>query len=827
VGSEESVKMLKRLLFATLAVMLMTCAVAAQELDVEKYTINAKIDFAASALDAQAQLQLVNPASTSKPKIFLRLIKQAKVSQVTLGGAPVQHDTSEDRRFTGLSIITVTPSSSIPPGGRVTVGVNYRLEVPDSTALLSIYPGEVLLLPEAVWFPAPSTAFAIYGANTAPFVLNVTAAPTRPGFRVASAGRARAEGQSFTFDESANSLPFIVAGNYEAPLESEHGGINISVYMQPGLAGPGSPEGELRASSDVGQGRDKELFKAAVADIRNGSSDRARAKAAVLEGEAARIIDFLTKTLGPPPAGSTFTVISSVRAGNFAVPGALILNENVLRQDSLDATTVELLADALARTWIDGRVRIRGQDARSAQVDQPAQKARSAALLRDSMPRYLAARYFESRYGPDAGREVFDRMRAVYTPVAQSRRDNELAVQTLVLGTYADAALAKGPLVLRLMAHVLGPDKLIEALKRLLDGPQTKIVTLTDFKDALGKDPEVDRLFSQWIDAIVVPDLIIGIPQPTDKPGVQRVNLRNLGTGECAVTVLITTASGKQSTVPVTVPSQELTFVDIPTADKIASVEVDPDKYIIQTNYDNDSKPVRVSAPTLLNEAIVSFNKGEFQQAESSLRHAVQESPRNPLLHAWLGRALVAQNKFDEAAAEARSAASADPPLTSALAWAHITLGQVALAKNQPAQAVSSLRRAMSEAVEAPAQTAAREYLVKAQTAAGMPPRLEDPVRAFVTQLDGLMKQPSSDKLFEVVIKNNLKRFVEGLTVSLLQSWSTEVLAVDPIDANRLELYVALKVRTNGRDQSGTAVFTLYRAGSTWMLENIKLFNVQ
>src|SRR5215469_17750755 len=235
--------MLKRLLISILAVLSMACAVAAQELDVEKYTINAKIDFKASALDAQAQLQLFNPASTSKPKIYLRLTKQAKVSQVTLGGAPVQHDTSEDRRFTGLNIVTVTPSNSIPPGGRITVGVNYRLEVPDSTALLSIYSGEVLMLPEAVWFPAPSTPFAIYGANTAPFALNVSASSSHPGFRVASAGRAKAEGAAFSFEELANSLPFIVAGNYEGPVESEHGGIKISIYLQPGLGAlnAGSP----------------------------------------------------------------------------------------------------------------------------------------------------------------------------------------------------------------------------------------------------------------------------------------------------------------------------------------------------------------------------------------------------------------------------------------------------------------------------------------------------------------------------------------------------------------------------------------------------------
>jgi tetratricopeptide (TPR) repeat protein len=808
--------MLKRILFAILAVLAMSYAAVAQEMDVERYTITAKIDFATSAVDVQSQLQLVNPSSTSKPKIFLRLTKQAKIGQVTIGGAPAQADTSEDHRFPALNMITVTPGGSIPPNGRITVGVNYRLEVPDSTALLSIYPGEVLLLPEAVWFPAPSTAFAIYGANTAPFTLTVSATPSGPGLRVVSAGAARAESQSFTYDESANSLPFIVAGNYAVPVQSEPGGIKVSIYMQPGLAGlsASGPEAGSRTNSDESQAG-------------GGSQGGGGFKAARITAEAGRIIDFLTRLLGPPPAGSSFTVISSVRAGNFAVPGALVLNEGVFRQDTLDATTVELLADALARIWIDGRVRIRGQDARSAQVDQPAQKARSAAVLRDSMPRYLAALYLGNRYGADTGREVFDRMRAVYTPVAQSRRDSELSVQTLVLATYADAALAKGPLVLRLMAHTLGPDKVVDALKHILDGPQTKIVTLTDYKDALGNDPAVDRLFGQWIDSIVLPDLIIGIPLPSDKPGVQRVNLRNLGTGECPVTVLATTASGKQLTLGVTVPSQDLTYIDIPTAEKINSVEVDPDKYIIQTNYDNDAKPVRVSAPTLLNDAIVAFNKGEFQKAESILKQAVQEAPRNPLLHAWLARTLAAGNKRDEAAAEAKAVLTMEPPLVSAVAWSHITLGQVALAKGQTADAVSNLRRALAEAVEAPAQTAAREYLVKAQTAAGTPPQVEESVRAFITQLDGLLRQPSSDKLFAVVVKNNLKRFVEGLTVSLIQSWSTEILTADRIDANRVELYVALKVKSGGNDQTGTAVYTLYRAGSGWMLENIKRFDVR
>ncbi|HSQ20410.1 MAG TPA: hypothetical protein VLR92_08545, partial [Blastocatellia bacterium] len=102
-------------------------------------------------------------------------------------------------------------------------------------------------------------------------------------------------------------------------------------------------------------------------------------------------------------------------------------------------------------------------------------------------------------------------------------------------------------------------------------------------------------------------------------------------------------------------------------------------------------------------------------------------------------------------------------------------------------------------------------------------------VRSYITQLDAAIKQPTSDKLFALVIKNNLKRFVQGLTVSPPASWSTEILHVDQIDANRVALDVGLKVKAEGKDQAGTAVFVLSRVGNAWLLEDVphQLFNVK
>ncbi|MGH9760472.1 MAG: hypothetical protein ACREAC_06475, partial [Blastocatellia bacterium] len=466
--------MWKKFLLTALTVAGCTCVAAAQEVDVDRYTINAQIDAAANKLQAQAVLALSNPSSLSKPKIFLSITKKAKVSQVTIDGGPAQYEVSDDFRFNGLYRISITPATAMAPGGHSTVGVTYTIDAGETTALLAIYPGEVLLMPESVWFPAPSNIFAIYGPNTAPFNLSVQATGTNSDFKIASAGVASGGKGAFTFDSKLNSLPFVVGGDFAPAMASEQGGIGIELYLQPGLtSGSGAHEGPRASAPPSG-----------VSPESGATSGTASEQSNRIQSETARIIDFMTRTLGPAPPGTVFRIISSVNAGNFSVPGALVLNEQVFRQDVLDSTTVELLADAIARIWIDGRVRVRGIDARSQDADHPARRAHSDALFRDSLPRYLAALYIQNRFGADAGQEVFARMRASYQPVAKSRRDSEFAIETLLSGTYSDAAYSKGPLILRLMAHIVGQDKLIAAVGKLFNGALTKIVTIDDFKAA-------------------------------------------------------------------------------------------------------------------------------------------------------------------------------------------------------------------------------------------------------------------------------------------------------------------------------------------------------
>lgn len=786
--------MLKKFSFALLITLLCAIGAAAQEVEVNRYNINARVDAAASALEVRAAIEVSNLSQAPKSKLYFRLTKLAKVSAVSVGGAATQFEVADDRRANILNQLTITPQPGLGAGGKATVDVTYRIEIPESTGLIAISPTEILLTPESVWVPMPSTAFALTGAISAPFTLTVTGS----NLRVASAGSFKGDANNQTFEQSLNSFPFFVASTFDQGVSSERGGVKIEIAAQTGLQ---SADG-----------------KTATKDNLNRLTD-----------ETGKIVDFFTKTLGAPPAGATFRIISSSRAGNIALPGALLVNEQTLRRDILSANLIEVIADALSRIWIDGRVRIRGQEPRSAQADRPGQPPLSYALLRDSLPRYLAALYFEERFGKEAGREAFNRMRWAYTPVAQAKRDAELDIQTLLMPTFTAATFAKGPLVLRLFAETMGRDKFITAVRSLLAGEQTKVVTLNDLRQALVKEgtASIDKFFQQWVDTIIEPDIVIGLPQASDKPNTQNVNIRNLGTGDVAVAVVATTASGKQLTATVNVPSENITSFDIATAEKITAIEVDPEKLIIQTSYDNDAKPAQASAFTLFNESIIAFNKAEYATAETKLREAARINPQNATIHAWLARTLAAQNKNEEAARFANAALAITPTPTSALAWSHITLGQLALARNQASEALGYLRRAVVEADEAPAQYAAREAVIKAERAASPSAQADEAVRAFVSQLDTLIKQPSSDKLYAIVIKSNLKKFVQGLTIAPPSAWTTEIGRADLVDANRVALDVKIKAISGGREQAGSAVLVLYKTSSGWLLEDVQLFDVK
>src|SRR5689334_5389449 len=123
--------MLKKFSLALLISLLCAIGAAAQEVEVNRYNINARVDAAASALEVRAALDVVNLSQAPKPKLYFRLTKLAKVNAVTIGGASAQFETADDRRVNALNQLIVTPPAALAAGGKATVEVSYRLEAPE------------------------------------------------------------------------------------------------------------------------------------------------------------------------------------------------------------------------------------------------------------------------------------------------------------------------------------------------------------------------------------------------------------------------------------------------------------------------------------------------------------------------------------------------------------------------------------------------------------------------------------------------------------------------------------------------------------------------
>ena len=181
-------RMAKRFLTAILFVLASVAVAVGQEVEVDRYGINARIDPAASSVEVRAALTVTNLGQAPKPRFYLRLNKQAKIAAVTVNGAAAAFEPSEDRRAPALNQVVVTLPNSLAAGGQAVVELTYRIEAPESNPLIAIYHGEVLLAPDAIWVPMPSTPYTLYGAPTAPISLTIS---TSGGLRGVSSGVAK------------------------------------------------------------------------------------------------------------------------------------------------------------------------------------------------------------------------------------------------------------------------------------------------------------------------------------------------------------------------------------------------------------------------------------------------------------------------------------------------------------------------------------------------------------------------------------------------------------------------------------------------------------
>jgi hypothetical protein len=788
---------MKRCFFGFLALCLLSAASLAQEFEIKKYDVTARLDNDAHEAAARVKLRMVNLsgrdlidkvllAAGDKPRLTFYLNTKAKVTEMKLNSQAVQFRTSEDARA-NLLIVSTDITSSFASAPEFDVEFAYSIPVPDRNPAMHVSTAESFMLPSSFWVPVKHNPFAEHGADTAPYSLTIEP-PPGANLKLVSSGVSKSPN---SYEQIQAAQPFFFVGDYEVEARgTTEGGAQVEVYAPRGLDAAGKQQAKR------------------VAD------------------EAAKIVEFFTAYFGAAQSGVFRVVTVKERGVALAAPGVVTVDDALFRRDTLDQGTIELMANAASRSWIDGRVLVRG---------------RGTWMLRDGLPVYMAAQYLGARFGDAQRDEAFERYRRAYEPIARGQ-DAALLMQNPLDRNYVTSVFNKGALVWRIVEKKLGADTFKQLVRRTLDRQRTDVLTLSDWRNPLcgaarcasfknellnaTAQPEreaMQSVFAQWVETVVLPDFAVGQPQPA--AGGLESAVVNFGDGEFTVDVIATTESGEKISRTVALKAGEYGAVTFPAGTKLARLEVDPEKVYVQKDYTNDTFPRRPPAGALYGQASLAFGKGEFAAAEAKAREALAAEPNTPTLQALLGRALLAQKKNDEAAKAFAEALKSNPVPLQAYGWSHLGLGELALQRGAHAEAANHFRLAAAAELDPATTEAAREGALKAERAANAV-KLPDDVKAFLQQFDAAMLQ-GPNAVAPLVEQGNLRDFVRRLIVTKPAAWATEPLRAEAWDADRTAVDVNLRVKVEGKDYTGRAVYVLSRAGGKLKLSDVPSFDVK
>ena len=759
----------------TLALFLFSSTAPAQEearaaWQISNFDITANIQQPERALSAIAILSATNVGRGAGSSFTFRINSKAIIKAVTVGGANANFRTVPES-YGNIQRVTVTLPNSVAPNGSLVLNISYSLPVESNTGLAAISPIGSQFLPMAFWYPTPSTAFTGRGADTAPFRLVVNGANVFSS-GVEKTGATGAAG-SLVFEQTLNALPFFVQGDWDR-IEGAAESKNITAFIVRGA----TPEEKKQAD--------------AIITI------------------AANARTYYAGLLGPAP-DVPIRLVSTRRGAGFNDAGTILIEPGAFRRTKVDSATTLLIAEAVSRLWIGGQTAVR---------------AEGGGLLREGLTRFLATLFIEKQFGLDAAQDERLRERLAYSSVA--KRDAPLARVTPLDATYFSAVPNKGAMVWRLIDRSVGHDAFVGALRGLLQSGKGSIdgISLAAFRTALverGGD-RLKSLLDQQLDQVTELDLMVGLPQQRGGEWVSA--LRNLGSTDAATTVKATTANGEQLAVDVTVPARNFGEAVFKTPARIVRVEIDPDKLYPQLDYSNDSAPPTRDLQAALSEATRQFGAQDYVKAESIAREILAIAPHLQDARIILARALLAQNRVDEAEKLFRLAIDETLPTSATLAWANIGLGEISLKKGQAAEAAKRFNDAVRADAEYSSSLAARAGRIRSETAANTL-QIDSSVRTFVTQLDQAITSGKKAELESRIVSGELTRFMNGVVGTQPELWQTRVLRTEQLDANLVAADVSLNTKQLGREEFGTAVLILARVGGGWRLAGIELFEVR
>jgi TolA-binding protein len=794
---------MKTLFLCFSLLVILTTTAFAQEFEIKKFDLDATIVPAEFKVDVKARLQLVNLSgpdlvdkillsTADKPRLSFFLNSKAKVEGMKVNDASVTVKTSEDLRNNLLRVYTDI-TSTIASAREFKVDLAYSIPSIDRSTSLHISSRDTFLFPSSFWYPVIHTPYADHGADTAPMTLTVVAPA---GLKAVSSGIRKSEN---SFEQSMAAQPFFIAGDYEV-LTRGGESYPVEVYFP------------------------------------RGARETGKQQALRLAEEAERIISFYVKYFGvaslapfriiasPARQLSTATTdtLSQTREVTFATVGAITLDDNLFRRDSLDLGTIELLSASAARSWIDGQVLLRG---------------RGTGMLRDSLPIYLATQYLGNRYGAAIQEEAFDRYRRAYGSIA--RNDAPLLMQSQLDRNYTTSVYNKGALVWRLIEKQAGRQNFEKALRNSLTRSRVDVLSLNEWRSPLctlsrcvnfkaelvsagASGRIIDEIFTNWIDTVVLPDFAVGQPQKTASGFESTVT--NFGSGDATIDIQATTDKGEKRRQSVTVKASEYGSVTFPADANITRIETDPEKLFLQSDYSNDVYPRRPSESEAYGKANIAFSKNDFAGAEALAREALKGNTNAPTLQALLGRVLLAQNKRDEAVQVFTEVLKSEPLPIQAYAGAHLGLGEIALQQNNAAEASRHYRLAAAADLDAVTTIEARDGALKAEAGSA---KIPEDIRQFLQKFDAAVLVSTADAINPFVELGSLRTFASRLVVRKPAIWVTTPLGVEEWDATRTAVDVKLRIKIENEDYTGRAVYVISRSGGRMVLSEVPVFDVK
>jgi len=708
---------------------------------------------------------VVNVGRGSGSSLTLRISSKAEIKSVTVGGATASYRGTPETRGNAQRV-TITLAASVAPNGTVAATVDYRLPVEDNSGVAALSPVGSQFLPLSLWYPSPNTSLAVSGADYASFRLTVS------GVNAVSSGAEKSANGDSVFEQTLHALPFFVASSWDR-VDGSGNGKGISAYLPKGA----------------------------------GADERKQAESLIALTADARA--FCASWFGAAPE-VPLRLVASKRGGGFDDAGTILLADAAFQRRKIDSSTALGIGEAVAHLWIGGATPVRGE---------------GHGVMREALARFIATEFIEKQFGGDAADGERARQRLAYESIA--KRDAPLALMTPLDATYFNSISNKGAMIWRLVDRVIGRDAFVTALRGLLLSGQSDHdgFNLARARAVLVErgGPAAKALLDAELDLPTDMDLLAGLPHQENGQWVSA--LRNLGSNEVTVNVAGTTDSGQVVTVLATIPAHDFGQAIFKTAARVVRVEVDPEKLYPQLDYENDIAPRQVEISSSLAEATRLFGAQEFAKADALVRNLIAAAPRMQEARILFARILLAENKTDEAEREFHKLADDRLPTPATLAWSAIGLGEIALRRGQASEAAKDFNEAVRADAEYGSTVAARAARQRAEAAA--PPGIDASAKAFINQLDTAIRGGRQAEIATLIVPGELIKFVRGAVGTQPESWQTNVLRSEQLDADHLALDVTLNTKQLGTEHSGSAVYILARVGGSWKLNAIEYFEVR